>query len=266
MVHKEFKYNAVSYYISNYEDMDIILKKLVYNTVKEPFLEILNLNDMNINLTYDTEDNHETYFLLQDYIQRMLNNFNTRFFSGISGEMCNYLSLYITNYSFIPKDFFTTFELVRIRTTETGEFVELVVQPVSCEVAEEDTDFGGHSEVAASDGVGSVELKHYSAHKVSDNNTRGGESGMEFDIESDASSAKELIAAPYSPDSAIRVGEVHRVYREVDIFSIFWNRLFNLVVDGIIFFIARHKGEAAEGHNGQKGQCEYFFHFNRFFC
>ena len=80
---------------------------------------------MNINLTYDTEDNHETYFLLQDYIQRMLNNFNTRFFQGISGEMCNYLSLYITNYSFIPKDFFTTFELVRIRTTETGEFIEL---------------------------------------------------------------------------------------------------------------------------------------------
>lgn len=125
MVHKEFKFTAVSYYISNYEDMDIILKKLVYNTVKEPFLEILNLTDMNINLTYDTEDNHETYFLLQDYIQRMLNNFNTRFFAGISGEMCNYLSLYITNHSFIPKDFFTTFELVRIRTTETGEFIEL---------------------------------------------------------------------------------------------------------------------------------------------
>ena len=125
MVHKEFKFTSVSYYISNYEDMDIILKKLVYNTVKEPFLEILNLIDMNINLTYDTEDNHETYFLLQDYIQRMLNNFNTRFFAGISGEMCNYLSLYITNHSFIPKDFFTTFELVRIRTTETGEFIEL---------------------------------------------------------------------------------------------------------------------------------------------
>ena len=125
MVFKEFKFTSVSYYISNYEDMDIILKKLVYNTVKEPFLEILNHKDMNINLTYDTEDNHETYFLLQDYIQRMLYNFNTRFFAGISGEMCNYLSLYITNYSFIPKDFFTTFELVRIRTTETGEFIEL---------------------------------------------------------------------------------------------------------------------------------------------
>ena len=125
MVFKEFKFNSVSYYISNYEDMDIILKKLVYNTVKEPLLEILNNNDMNINLTYDTEDNHETYFLLQDYIQRIINNFNTRFFLGISAEMMNYLSLYITNYSFIPKDFFTTFELVRIRTSETGDFVEL---------------------------------------------------------------------------------------------------------------------------------------------
>ena len=124
-VYKEFKFNAVSYYINNYEDMDIILKKLVYNTVKDPLLEILNNTDMNINLTYDTEDNHETYFLLQDYIQRILNNFNTRFFLGISGEMCNYLALYVTNYSFIPKDFFTTFELVRIRTTETGEFIEL---------------------------------------------------------------------------------------------------------------------------------------------
>ena len=125
MVFKEFKFTSVSYYISNYEDMDIILKKLVYNTVKEPLLEILNNTEMNINLTYDTEDNHETYFLLQDYIQRIINNFNSRFFSGVSGEMMKYLSLYITNYSFIPKDFFTTFELVRIRTSETGEFIEL---------------------------------------------------------------------------------------------------------------------------------------------
>ena len=125
MVYKEFKFTSVSYYISNFEDMDIILKKLVYNTVKEPFLEILNNPDMNINLTYDTEDNHETYFLLQDYIQRIINNFNAKFFLGISGEMLNYLALYVCNYSFIPKDFFTTFELVRIRTTETGEFIEL---------------------------------------------------------------------------------------------------------------------------------------------
>ena len=125
IVYKEFKFNAVSYYINNFEDMDIILKKLVYNTVKEPLLEILNNSEMNINLTYDTEDNHETYFLLQDYLQRIINNFNTRFFAGMSGDMMKYLSLYITNYSFIPKDFFTTFELVRIRTSETGEFVEL---------------------------------------------------------------------------------------------------------------------------------------------
>ena len=124
-VFKEFKFTSVSYYISNFEDMDIILKKLVYNTVKEPLLEILNNTDMNINLTYDTEDNHETYFLLQDYLQRIINNFNIRFFAGMSGEMMKYLSLYITNYSFIPKDFFTTFELVRIRTSETGEFIEL---------------------------------------------------------------------------------------------------------------------------------------------
>ena len=39
--------------------------------------------------------------------------------------MLSYLSLYVTNQCFIPKDFFTTFELVRFRTTETGEFIEL---------------------------------------------------------------------------------------------------------------------------------------------
>ena len=36
-LYKEFKFDSVSYYINNFEDMDIILKKLVYNTVKEPF-------------------------------------------------------------------------------------------------------------------------------------------------------------------------------------------------------------------------------------
>ena len=49
-MYKEFKFDSVSYYINNLEDMDIIFKKLVYNTVKEP-------------LTYDNEDNHEVYNL-----------------------------------------------------------------------------------------------------------------------------------------------------------------------------------------------------------
>ena len=31
----------------------------------------------------------------------------------------------MSSLGFIPKDFFTTFELVRFRTTETGEFIEL---------------------------------------------------------------------------------------------------------------------------------------------
>ena len=124
-IYKEFKFDSVSYYINNFEDMDIILKKLVYNTVKEPLLEILNDTELNINLTYDNEDNHEVYNLLQDYIERIIKGFNTKFFNGVSGEMLSYLALYVTNQSFIPKDFFTTFELVRFRTTETGEFIEL---------------------------------------------------------------------------------------------------------------------------------------------
>ena len=125
IIYKEFKFDSVSYYINNFEDMDIILKKLVYNTVKEPLLEILNDTELNINLTYDNEDNHEVYNLLQDYIERIIKGFNTKFFNGVSGEMLSYLALYVTNQSFIPKDFFTTFELVRFRTTETGEFIEL---------------------------------------------------------------------------------------------------------------------------------------------
>ena len=125
IMYKEFKFDSVSYYINNFEDMDIILKKLVYNTVKEPLLEILNDTELNINLTYDNEDNHEVFNLLQDYIERIINGFNTKFFNGVSGEMLSYLALYVTNQSFIPKDFFTTFELVRFRTTETGEFIEL---------------------------------------------------------------------------------------------------------------------------------------------
>ena len=125
LLYKEFKFDTVSYYINNFEDMDIILKKLVYNTIKEPFLEILNNSDLELNLTYDNTDNHEVYYTLQEYIQRMMKLFNTNFFAGISPEMYNYLALYVTNHCFIPKDFFTTFELVRFRTTETGEFIEL---------------------------------------------------------------------------------------------------------------------------------------------
>ena len=125
ILYKEFKFNTVTYYINNFEDMDIILKKLVYNCIKEPFVEILNDSDLNLNLTYDNEDNHAVYYTLQEYLERIMKGFNTKFFEGISGEMLSYLSLYVTNHCFIPKDFFTTFELVRFRTTETGEFIEL---------------------------------------------------------------------------------------------------------------------------------------------
>ena len=125
LVYKELKFDAVSYYISNFEDMDIILKKLVYNSVKEPLLEILNDSELVLNLTTPDQNNHDIYNLFQDYMERIIKGFNEKFFKGISDDMLTYLSLYVCNQSFIPKDFFTTFELVRFRTTETGEFIEL---------------------------------------------------------------------------------------------------------------------------------------------
>ena len=125
--YKEIKYNIVSYYIKNFENMDLILKKLVFYSIQDIYEEIIKNNDININLIIEKNQNkkQEIYFILQNYLERIIKGLNEKFFDGTSKKMLKYLSIYITNYSYIPIDFFTMFELIRIKILQTGEIIDL---------------------------------------------------------------------------------------------------------------------------------------------
>ena len=126
MVYKTLKFNSVSYFLTYYEDMDIILKKNIYYAIVEPFTEIITNKTLDLNVVIERDvDQHQIYIDLQDYLKRIIKGLQTKFFQGISDSMLKYLSLFISNYSYIPSDFFTLFELVRFKTTETGEFIDL---------------------------------------------------------------------------------------------------------------------------------------------
>ena len=126
-IYKELKYKIVSYYIENVEDMDLILKKLVFYSIKNIYEEIIINNDINLNLIIEknSKKKQEIYFNLQYYLENIIQGLNKNFFDGTSKQMLKYLSIYITNYSYIPSDFFTMFELVRINILQTGEIINL---------------------------------------------------------------------------------------------------------------------------------------------
>ena len=126
-IYKELKYKIVSYYIENVEDMDLILKKLVFYSIKNIYEEIIINNDINLNLIIEknSKKKQEIYFNLQNYLENIIQGLNKNFFDGTSKQMLKYLSIYITNYSYIPSDFFTMFELVRINILQTGEIINL---------------------------------------------------------------------------------------------------------------------------------------------
>jgi len=125
--YKELKYNIVSYYIENVENMDLILKKLVFYSIKDIYEEIIKNNDINLNLIKEKSQNkkQEIYFNLQNYLEKIIKGLNENFFDGTSKQMLKYLSIYITDYSYIPSDFFTMFELIRINILQTGEIIGL---------------------------------------------------------------------------------------------------------------------------------------------
>ena len=123
--YSEFKVSCVKTFIENYEDMDEIIKKLVYRSVRSTVLDCVNNMDLDINMITTDGVQHDVFLILQSTIEKMLNDLTDNFFKGVSRNMLAYLSLFITNYSYIPRGFFTTFESVRIRVTKTGEFVEM---------------------------------------------------------------------------------------------------------------------------------------------
>ena len=123
--YSEFKVSCVKTFIENYEDMDEIIKKLVYRSVRSTVLDCVSNMDLDINMITTDGVQHDVFLILQSTIEKMLNDLTDNFFKGVSRNMLAYLSLFITNYSYIPRGFFTTFESVRIRVTKTGEFVEM---------------------------------------------------------------------------------------------------------------------------------------------
>ena len=107
--------------------MDLILKKLVFYSIKDIYEEIIKNNDINLNLIKEKSQNkkQEIYFNLQNYLEKIIKGLNENFFDGTSKQMLKYLSIYITDYSYIPSDFFTMFELIRINILQTGEIIGL---------------------------------------------------------------------------------------------------------------------------------------------
>ena len=126
IVYKTLKFKSITYFLTYYEDMDIILKKNVFYAIREPFTEIITNRKLDLNLVVDKDvDQHQNYVDLQDYIQRIIKGLQTKFFEGLSDSMLKFLSIFVCNYSYIPSDFFCLFELVRFQTTDTGEFIGL---------------------------------------------------------------------------------------------------------------------------------------------
>ncbi len=125
IIHKEIKFNCIIYFIENYYDMDLILKKLVFFSIKDTFEDIISNKKITLDLVSEKKNKEEIYLNLQKYLEKIIKGLNDNFFEGLNKKMKKYLSIFITNYSYIPSEFFTLFELVRFKTSLTGDLIDL---------------------------------------------------------------------------------------------------------------------------------------------
>jgi hypothetical protein len=105
--------------------MDLILKKLVFFSIKDTFEDIISNKKITLDLVSEKKNKEEIYLNLQKYLEKIIKGLNDNFFEGLNKKMKKYLSIFITNYSYIPSEFFTLFELVRFKTSLTGDLIDL---------------------------------------------------------------------------------------------------------------------------------------------
>ena len=125
ILYKHIKFDVIKYFLLYFEDMDIIIKKLIYNSVRRPLLLILKNKHVDLNIAIEKENAKEIFLDIKEFIEAIIKGFNTIFFNGISENILSFLALFVSNFSFIYQDFFTTFELIRFDTTKTGDFINL---------------------------------------------------------------------------------------------------------------------------------------------
>ena len=125
-MYNSFKITSVKYFIYNHEEMEHLILLNIYNSIKPSVLDLINNEDVNINMVaYKNIIHADVYKILQKKMTILLDELNNNFFKGLSTNTLHYLSLFISNYSYIPRDYFTLFENIRFNITSTGEFIEL---------------------------------------------------------------------------------------------------------------------------------------------
>ena len=116
--------DALSYslniFINYYEQMDSSLNQWVFSCIRMPFLSIINVDNLDLNITnYNvaTREGENAYIRLETRLKGFLKNLKDAIQEDrIDTNIIAFLNILITDDSYIPKEFFVLFEYSRIAT------------------------------------------------------------------------------------------------------------------------------------------------------
>jgi hypothetical protein len=122
----QIRNQSIKLFLNYYESINLELSNWVFSSIRTSYLSILNFEDLKIDLvdhaqSTSTDDINTRYIKLETRVKGMMKglieNVNS---TKISSSILTFLNILITNYSYIPVQFFTLYELSRIHT-ENGE-------------------------------------------------------------------------------------------------------------------------------------------------
>lgn len=131
-IKKTITHQTLTFFINYYESMNKALKDWIFTCIRTPYLNILNSPNLYLDLSSYVpksktvpKDIESTYIRLETRVLGFIKILGEQeSFHKMDQNLINYLSVLITNNTFVPKEFFTLFEYSRL-TTENSEIINL---------------------------------------------------------------------------------------------------------------------------------------------
>jgi hypothetical protein len=118
----QIRNQSIKLFLNYYESINRELGNWIFSSIRTSYLSILNFEDLRIDLvdhelTASANDINTRYIKLETRVKGMLkgliDNVND---DKISSSILTFLNILVTNYSYVPLQFFTLFEMSRLYT------------------------------------------------------------------------------------------------------------------------------------------------------
>ena len=124
----EYRSKAIENFVNYYESLDNQLRQYVFNSIRIPYMSVLNFPEIKMDLTENNQnlykgvsnDIRDKYIKLEIRLKGIIDNLiSAANVDQIDPNLLAFLNLIVQNKAIVPKRFFCSFEYARLLTSNT---------------------------------------------------------------------------------------------------------------------------------------------------